>query len=82
MKECTFPNFLLSFLIIGLFIPGYLSGYIDRLKDKGIKRGTREELLYLGRKTEIYKTETNLLFIKLKYLSKEFELYLKEKRII
>jgi len=40
VKEYTFPNFLLSFLIIGLFIPEYLSGYIDRLKDKDIKRGS------------------------------------------
>jgi len=73
VKECTFPNFLLSFLIIGLFIPEYLSGYIDRLKDKDIKRGSREELLYLGRKTDIYKTKTNFLFIKLGYLSIEFK---------
>jgi len=73
VKECTFPNFLLSFLIIGLFIPEYLSRYINRLKDKDIKRGSREELLYLGRKTEIYKSKTNFLFIKLGYLSKEFE---------
>jgi len=73
VKEYTFPNFLLSFLIVGLSIPEYLSGYIDRLKDKDIERGSREELLYLGRKTEIYKSETNFLFLKLGYLSKEFE---------
>ncbi len=40
MKEYTFPDFLLSFLIIGLSIPEYLSEYIDRLKDKDIERGT------------------------------------------
>jgi len=82
VKEYTFPNFLLSFLIIGLSIPEYLSGYIDRLKDEDLERGSREELLYLGRKTDIYKTKTNFLFIKLGYLSIEFERYLEEKRII
>jgi hypothetical protein len=82
VKECTFPDFLLSFLIVGLFIPEYLSGYIDRLKDKDIERGSREELLYLGRKIDIYETKTNFLSIKLRYLSIEFERYLEEKRII
>ncbi len=39
VKEYSFPDFLLSFLIVGLSIPEYLSGYIDRLKDKDTKRG-------------------------------------------
>jgi len=73
VKEYTFPDFLLSFLIISLSIPEYLSRYIDRLKDKDIERGSREELLYLGRKMEIYESKTNFLFLKLGYLSKEFE---------
>ncbi len=82
VKECTFPDFLLSFLIVGLSIPEYLSGYIDRLKDEDIERGSREELLYLGRKMEICDTETNFLFIKIGYLSREFKRYLEEERII
>ncbi len=40
VEEYSFPDFLLSFLIVSLSIPEYLSGYIDRLKDEDTKRGT------------------------------------------
>ncbi len=82
VKECSYPDFTLFYLIVGLSIPGYLSGYIDRLKDEGIDRGSEEEYRFLGRKEDFSDLETNNLFIELGFLAKETELYREEKEVL
>jgi len=69
-ESYSYPDFVIPIFVVGLSIEGFSSGYLDRLRNDGITRGTREEYLYLGRKMDWGEIETNRLFV-------EFSLALK-----